>query len=96
VNAVRAGGNDVGLDGRERKFPWPDAGRLDRDRCGQRINQQYPDFPEQGFLIQWIQALYVRIGRICGGACRLCRCMSSLAEIIPTKGKSIACPMQLG
>ena len=83
--------NDVGLDGRERKFPWPDAGRLDRDQCVQRINQQYPDF-----LIHWIQALYVRIGRICGGACRLCRCMTSLAEIIPTKGKSIAYPMQLG
>ena len=53
-------------------------------------------FRNKDFLIQWIQALYVRIGRICGGACRLCHCVSSLAEIIPTKGKSIACPMQLG
>jgi hypothetical protein len=52
---------DVGLDGRERKFPWPDARRLDRDQCGRCINQQYPDFlfRNKEFLIHWIQALYV-------------------------------------
>jgi hypothetical protein len=37
---------DVGLDARERKFLWPD-GRLDLDQSVRRINQQYPDFPEQ-------------------------------------------------
>jgi hypothetical protein len=55
---------DVGLDARERKFLWPD-GRLDLDQSVRRINQQYPDFPEQKikeFLIHWIQALYVPEG----------------------------------
>lgn len=53
---------DVGLDARERKFLWPDAGRLDLDKSVRRINQQYPDFPEDKiteFLIFWIQSLYV-------------------------------------
>jgi hypothetical protein len=55
---------DVGLDAKERKFLWPD-GRLDLDQSVRRINQQYPDFPEQKikeFLIHWIQALYVPEG----------------------------------
>jgi hypothetical protein len=54
----------VGLDAKERKFLWPD-GRLDLDQSVRRINQQYPDFPEQKikeFLIHWIQALYVPEG----------------------------------
>jgi hypothetical protein len=53
--------NDVALDARERKFLWPDASRLDLQQSARRINQQYPDFPEQTikeFLIHWIQALY--------------------------------------
>jgi len=57
--------NDVGLDAGERKFLWPDAGRLDLDQSVRRINQQYPDFPEQTikeFLVHWIQALYVPEG----------------------------------
>ena len=37
---------DVGLDAKERKFLWPD-GRLDLDQSVRRINQQYPDLPEQ-------------------------------------------------
>jgi hypothetical protein len=52
---------DVDLDARERKFLWPDS-RLELDQSVRRINQQYPDFPEQRskkFLIHWIQALYV-------------------------------------
>jgi len=56
---------DVGLDAGERKFLWPDAGRLDLDQSVRRINQQYPDFPEQTikeFLIHWIQALYMPEG----------------------------------
>jgi hypothetical protein len=36
----------VGLDVRQRKFLWPDAKRLTLDQSVQRINQQYPDFPE--------------------------------------------------
>jgi hypothetical protein len=55
---------DVGLDAKERKFLWPD-GRFDLDQSVRRINQQYPDFPEQKikeFLIHWIQALYVPEG----------------------------------
>jgi hypothetical protein len=55
---------DVGIDAKERKFLWPD-GRFDLDHSVQRINQQYPDFPEQKikeFLIHWIQALYVPEG----------------------------------
>jgi hypothetical protein len=55
---------DVGLDAKERKFLWPD-GRLDLDQSVRRINQHYPDFPEQKikeFLIHWIQALYVPEG----------------------------------
>jgi hypothetical protein len=55
---------DVGLDAKERKFLWPD-GRFDLDQSVRRINQQYPDFPEQKtkeFLIHWIQALYVPKG----------------------------------
>jgi hypothetical protein len=55
---------DVGLDARERKFLWPD-GQLDLDQSVRRINQRYPDFPEQKikeFLIHWIQALYVPEG----------------------------------
>ena len=36
----------VGLDVRQRKFLWPDAKRLDLDQSVRRINQQYPDFPE--------------------------------------------------
>jgi hypothetical protein len=57
---------DVGLDARERKFLWPDAGPLDLDKSVRRINQQYPDFPEDKiteFLIFWMQALYVPQGR---------------------------------
>src|SRR6516162_1177123 len=52
----------VGLDVRQRKFLWPDAKRLDLDQSVRRINQQYPDFPEdkiEEFLIYWIQELYV-------------------------------------
>ena len=58
----------VGLDVRQRKFLWPDAKRLDLDqsvRRVRRINQQYPDFPEdkiEEFLIYWIQELYVPEG----------------------------------
>jgi hypothetical protein len=55
---------DVGLDAKERKFLWPD-GRLDLEQSVRRINQHYPDFPEQKieeFLIHWIQALYVPEG----------------------------------
>jgi hypothetical protein len=57
----------VGLDGRERKFPWPDAGGLDRDQCGPVLVSSIRIFRNKDFLIHWIQALYVRIGRICGG-----------------------------
>ena len=56
---------DVGLDARERKFLWPDAGPLDLDKSVRRINQQYPNFPEQvikEFLIDWFQELYVPEG----------------------------------
>ena len=56
---------DVGLDAKERKFVWPDAGRLDLDKSVRRINQQYPDFPEdkiEEFLIDWIQTDYVPEG----------------------------------
>ena len=56
---------NVCLDARERKFLWPDVGPLDLDQSAQRINQQYPDFPEdkiKEFLIHWIQALYVPEG----------------------------------
>jgi hypothetical protein len=56
---------DVGLDARERKVLWPDAGPLDLDKSVRRINQQYPDFPEDKiteFLIFWMQALYVPRG----------------------------------
>src|SRR5215470_13069171 len=55
---------DVNLDAKERKFLWPD-GRFNLDQSVRRINQQYPDFPEQKikeFLIHWIQALYVPEG----------------------------------
>ena len=51
---------DVGLDATERKFVWPD-GPLDLDNSVRRINQQYPDFPEDKiteFLTFWIQELY--------------------------------------
>jgi hypothetical protein len=37
---------DEGLEARERKFLWPDAGRLDLDKSVRHINQQHPDFPE--------------------------------------------------
>lgn len=56
---------DVGLDAKERKFVWPDAGRLDLDKSVRRINQQYPDFPEDQiteFLVFWIRSLYVPEG----------------------------------
>jgi hypothetical protein len=56
---------DVALDARERKFLWPDAERLDLDKSVRRINQQYPDFPEDKiteFLIFWFQSLYVPEG----------------------------------
>ena len=56
---------DVGLDAGERKFFWPDAGRLDLDQSVRRINQQHPEFPKdkiKEFLIHWIQALYVPEG----------------------------------
>jgi hypothetical protein len=56
---------DVRLDTGERKFLWPDSGRLDLDQSVRRINRQYPDFPEQTikeFLIFWIHALYVPEG----------------------------------
>ena len=56
---------DVGLDAKERKFLWPDAGRLDLDQSVRRIGQQYQDFPKdkiKEFLIHWIQALYVPEG----------------------------------
>lgn len=52
---------DVGLDARQRKFLWPDAGPLDLDQSARRINQQYPDFPKdkiKEFLIYWIQQGY--------------------------------------
>jgi hypothetical protein len=52
---------DVGLDARQRKFLWPDAGPLDLDQSARRINQQYPDYPEdtiKKFLINWIQLSY--------------------------------------
>jgi hypothetical protein len=55
----------VGLDVRQRKFLWPDAKRLDLDQSVRRINQQYPDFPDdkiEEFLIYWIQELYVPEG----------------------------------
>ena len=56
---------DVGLDAGQRKFLWPDANRLDLDQSVRRINQQYPDFPEdkiEEFLIDWIQTDYVPEG----------------------------------
>ena len=56
---------DVGLDARERKFLWPDAGQLDLEQSVRRINQQYPNFSEQAikeFLIDWFQELYVPEG----------------------------------
>jgi hypothetical protein len=56
---------NVGLDARERKFLWPDAGPLDLDKSVRRINQQHSNFPEDRiteFLIFWIQALYVPEG----------------------------------
>ena len=56
---------DVGLDVRERKLLWPDAGPIDLNKSIRRINQQYPDFPEDKiteFLIFWIEALYVPQG----------------------------------
>jgi hypothetical protein len=46
---------DVGLDAKERKFLWPDAGRLDLDQSVRRISQQYQDFPKhkiKEFLIE--------------------------------------------
>jgi hypothetical protein len=52
---------DVGLDARQRKFLWPDAGPLDLDQSARRINQQYPDYPEdkiKELLIYWIQQGY--------------------------------------
>jgi hypothetical protein len=52
-------------DARERKFLWPDAGQLDLEQSVRRINQQYPNFPEQAikeFLIDWFQELYVPEG----------------------------------
>jgi hypothetical protein len=52
---------DVGLDARQRKLLWPDAGPLDLDQSARRINQQYPDFPKdkiKEFLIYWIQQGY--------------------------------------
>jgi hypothetical protein len=55
---------DVGLDARERKFLWPEAG-LDLEQSAQRINQQYPNFPEETikeFLIHWILTIYVPEG----------------------------------
>ena len=56
---------DVGLDARERKFLWPDAGQLDLEQSVRRINQQYPGFPDdkiEEFLIYWIQELYLPEG----------------------------------
>jgi hypothetical protein len=56
---------DVGLDARERKLLWPNAGPLDLNKSIRHINQQYPDFPEDKiteFLIFWIEALYVPQG----------------------------------
>jgi hypothetical protein len=56
---------DVGLDARERKLLWPDAGPLDFDKSVRRIRQQHPDFPEDKiaeFLIFWIRSLYVPEG----------------------------------
>ncbi|HEY2527928.1 MAG TPA: hypothetical protein VGJ20_08275 [Xanthobacteraceae bacterium] len=56
---------DVGLDAKERKFLWPNAGRLDLDQSVRRISQQYQDLPKdkiKEFLIHWIQALYVPEG----------------------------------
>lgn len=56
---------DVGLDAKERKFVWPDAGRLDLDKSVRRIKQQYPQFPKDQiteFLVFWIQSLYVPEG----------------------------------
>jgi hypothetical protein len=38
---------DVGLDAKERKFLWPDAGCLDLDQSVRRISQQYEDFPKR-------------------------------------------------
>jgi hypothetical protein len=57
--------NDVGPDAGERKFLWPDGGRLDLDQSVRRISQQYPDFPQdkiKEFLIDWIQEGYVPEG----------------------------------
>ena len=56
---------DVGLDAKERKFVWPDAGRLDLDKSVRRINKQYPEFPKDQiteFLVFWIRSLYVPEG----------------------------------
>ena len=56
---------DVGLDAKERKFLWPDAGRLDLDQSVRRISRQYQDFPRdkiKEFLIDWIQQGYVPEG----------------------------------
>jgi hypothetical protein len=56
---------DVGLDARQRKFLWPDVGPLDLDQSARRLNQQYPQFPEdktKEFLVYWIQQGYVPQG----------------------------------
>jgi len=52
---------DVGLDAVQRKFLWPQAGPLDLDQSARRINQEYPNFPQDSikeFLIYWIQQGY--------------------------------------
>jgi hypothetical protein len=52
---------DVQLDAKQRKFIWPDAGRLDLEHSVQRIQKQYPDFPRERieeFLINWIEGGY--------------------------------------
>jgi hypothetical protein len=56
---------DVGLDAKERKFIWPDAGRLDLNKSVRRINQQYPDFPKKKiteYLVFWIRSIYAPEG----------------------------------
>jgi hypothetical protein len=56
---------DVGLDAKERKFVWPDAGPLDLDKSVRRINKEYPEFPKDQiteFLVFWIRCLYVPEG----------------------------------
>jgi hypothetical protein len=52
---------DVRLDAKQRKFVWPDAGRLDLQQSIEHIQKQYPDLSSEEIeehLLYWIENGY--------------------------------------